>query len=76
MLNDKPVVEYAGVANFYKSIWTGTEHAQVYAIDHPYLGTQKIITSVVIKKNEDGSFETLNTVYIPWKKDDVAEQDD
>lgn len=42
--------------------------AHVFAIDHPVLGTMKVRTSRVISVDEDESFETLNTKYIPYTR--------
>jgi len=39
--------------------------AVVYGLDHPILGRDKITTSIVLYKFDDGSFETLNTIYKP-----------
>ncbi len=40
--------------------------AFVYPTDHPGVSNKKMVqTSRVIKVNEDGSFETLNTIFIP-----------
>jgi hypothetical protein len=41
--------------------------ARVYGVvDHPKLGYQHSLrTSIVVKINDDGSFETLNTIYKP-----------
>jgi hypothetical protein len=47
------------------------EKAIVFGLDHPILGRDTIHTSIIVKKNEDGSFETLNTLYVP-----VAEETD
>jgi hypothetical protein len=44
------------------------EKAIVFGLDHPILGRDTIHTSIVVKKNEDGSFETLNTLYVPDKE--------
>ena len=64
----KPVVCFSGDPYFY-SIETAEGAAVgvagVYAINHPKLGNNKVRTSVVVKKNHDGSFETLNTIYVP-----------
>lgn len=59
----KPVVTYTGPARFSQH----GEHrvARVYALDHPLLGQTSVITSAVLKHNEDGSFETMNTIYKP-----------
>jgi hypothetical protein len=44
------------------------EKAIVYGLDHPILGRDTIHTSIVIKKHDDGSFETLNTLYVPTEE--------
>lgn len=41
------------------------EKAIVFGLDHPILGRDTIHTSIIVKKNDDGSFETLNTLYVP-----------
>lgn len=41
------------------------EVAKLYCLDHPRFGKDIISTSIVIKKFDDGSFETLNTIYVP-----------
>ncbi len=56
----KPVVHYIIKADTY--IEEG-KRAWVYALDHPRLGQMQVDTSPVIKINENGEFETLNTVY-------------
>lgn len=43
--------------------------AYVYALNHPVLGEMDVRTSTVQVINPDGSFETLNTVYIPKTKE-------
>lgn len=44
------------------------EYARVYGLDHPILGSDDIRTSIVLKKHDDGSFETMNTLYVPDKE--------
>lgn len=83
MTQDKPVVHYTGKPNFYRiqlspDLWETYkeyldeegcyERAKVYGLDHPFLGEDEISTSIIVKKNEDGSFETLNTLYVPAKE--------
>lgn len=63
----KPVVHYINDAVF--GFEGGYEVAEVFALDHPKLGCQRVYTSVVIKKEEDGTFETLNTSYKPVKQE-------
>ena len=66
---DKPVVHFLGDPAFFD--YGGNPEwpvASLYALDHPILGTGPVVhTSVIVKKNEDGSFETLNTIYKPQK---------
>jgi len=76
----KPVVRFVGDPIFYavelapmhQKIYAQyaddegyVEYARIFGLDHPILGTDTIRTSIVLKKHEDGSFETLNTLYIP-----------
>jgi hypothetical protein len=67
----KPVVHFIGDAKFYEvdAADGSVEYARVYGIDHPILGRDNIRTSLVVQKFSDGSFETLNTLYRPLKKD-------
>lgn len=64
---EKPVVHFSGRAIF--ETWAlesgPVEIAHVYGLDHPRLGQRHIRTSTVLQKFEDGSFETLNTMYKP-----------
>lgn len=63
----KPVVHFSGEPHF--ETWqleSGlVEVAHVYSLDHPRLGRQHVRTSRVVQKFDDGSFETLNTIYKP-----------
>jgi hypothetical protein len=84
--HDKPVVDFMGRAVFVHRTATdpltiaeygdqldednGYEFAKVYAMNHPILGMTDVRTSIVIKKNPDGSFETLNTIYKPVKEEE------
>ena len=85
-MSTKPVVEYVNNARFLKRTLTepeiiarykkylgkdnSYEIAGVYAMNHPRLGQGPVTTSIVIKKNSDGSFETLNTIYKPVIEED------
>lgn len=85
-MSTKPVVEYINNAHFLKRTLTepeivarykkylgednSYEIAGVYAMNHPRLGQGPVTTSIVIKKNSDGSFETLNTIYKPVVEED------
>jgi hypothetical protein len=77
---DKPIVRFLGKPLFYtvelvprhQELYGQyadedgyVEYARVFGLDHPLLGTDTIRTSVVVKKHDDGSFETLNTLYVP-----------
>jgi hypothetical protein len=66
---DKPVVYFAGVAKFDDEYFPGHTVAHLYALKHPILGDGVVRTSSVLKKHEDGSFETVNTVYKPAQGD-------
>lgn len=64
---NKPTVLFVGNVRFLQD--REEEWAQVYALNHPKLGQGVIHTSMIVKKNPDGSFETLNTLYEPFKKE-------
>ena len=64
----KKVVHFLGEASFqpYETHEGETgEVGHVYALDHPRLGKTWVRTSAVVQKFDDGSFETLNTMYKP-----------
>lgn len=65
--DEKKVVRFAGEPHF--ETWElesgPVEVAHVYGLDHPRLGKGHIRTSRVLHKFDDGSFETLNTIYKP-----------
>jgi len=68
----KPTVHFVEPAQFVEVMIDETSEfvqlARVYALDHPRLGEQYIRTSIIIAFNkENGSFETLNTLYVPHK---------
>ena len=80
---DKPTVRFKGTPKFYRielapnlrgeyqqylDAEGNYERASVYGLDHPILGEDTISTSIVVKKHDDGSFETLNTLYVPDKE--------
>lgn len=80
---DKPIVRFLGKPLFYTVELTPmhqkmygqyaddegyVEYARVFGLDHPILGTDTIRTSIVVKKHDDGSFETLNTLYVPTEE--------
>ena len=85
MTQDKPIVRFLGKPAFFKRELTGDlreeykeylddegcyEKARVFGVDHPIIGRDIIHTSIVVKKNDDGSFETLNTLYVPTEEQD------
>lgn len=83
--HEKPIVDFIGKIKFTKRVITDPsllrdyavhlnadnsyEYATLYVMNHPALGEDLVRTSIVIKKNKDGSFETLNTVYKPVKEE-------
>ena len=85
----KPTVHFTGTPTFHKVEITSPtlrkeykkylddegcyEKAIVYGLDHPILGEDTIHTSIVLKKHADGSFETLNTLYVPYKETHESE---
>ena len=66
MTQEKPTVFYTGTALFDTKLFEGHEVAHVYTTDHYVWGRDKVRTSSVLKKNDDGSFETMNTIYRPY----------
>jgi hypothetical protein len=84
----KPTVRFAGEPTFYYVELAPmhqktygqyaddegyVEYARVYGLNHPILGKDTIRTSIVVKKHDDGSFETLNTLYVPDKEKHESE---
>ncbi len=85
MTQDKPKVRFLNTPTFHRIEITSPEirkeyekylddegcyeKAVVFGLDHPLLGSDTIHTSIVVKKNDDGSFETLNTLYVPYTKE-------
>ena len=80
-MSNKPTVQYVNgvvftrhtvtdpdIINRYKKYLDADnsyEVASTRALDHPKLGCCIINTSIVVKKHADGSFETMNTLYVP-----------
>jgi len=71
----KPVVNFLGKAeffNYYKPDEEGTLKvdmvASVRATNHYVWGYDRVRTSVVQEIFDDGSFETMNTMYVPYKE--------
>lgn len=65
----KPVVTFIGEAVFDSKMYKGHVVARVHALDHPIWDNDMVRTSSVLKKFDDGSFETLNTIYKPQKEE-------
>ena len=61
----KPIVRFINTPEFFSI--DDQQYARVYTIDHPKLGMCYVYTSLILNRNEDGSFETLNTIYKPYK---------
>lgn len=64
----KPVVYFTGDARFDTDLFPGHEVAHVRAVNHYVWGNDKVRTSSVLKKFDDGSFETINTMYKPFNR--------
>lgn len=45
------------------------ERGYVRALNHPRLGNCDVHTTVILEIFEDGSFETLNTIYKPFERE-------
>ena len=65
---NKPVVYFSNHFGFVIKVGSS---ARIYALNHPKLGTQRVITSTVIEVKKDDNipggiseFETLNTRYV------------
>lgn len=65
----KPIVYFTGNAVFDTDMFEGHEVAHVRPVNHPAWGSQRVRTSSVVNKFDDGSFETMNTMYKPFKAD-------
>jgi hypothetical protein len=65
---DKPEVFFIGDPRFDTEMFPGHEVAHVRAVNHYVWGDDKVRTSSIVKKFDDGSFETLNTIYKPHKE--------
>lgn len=63
---EKPTVFFTGTPLFDTEMYPGHEVAHVRTVNHPAWGSDKIRTSAVLRKFDDGSFETRNTLYKPY----------
>jgi len=83
MIKEKSVVYYAGKYEIFKHKPLSEDLSEYadedgflrmayifYVIDHPILGNQHYIRSSVIVnlEEETGIIETLNTMYVPYKR--------
>lgn len=68
-VKEKPTVYYIGDVQWDTEMFPGHEVAHVRTTNHPVWGRNKVRTSSVLNKFEDGSFETMNTLYKPLKYD-------
>ena len=60
---DKPTVYFEGKVEYF---YIGdAEVASVMAVNHPYWGHDRLRTSTVLTKFDNGGFETRNTIYLP-----------
>lgn len=64
----KPRVQFVGEPVFDTTMFPGYEVAHVRTLNHYVWGRDMVRTSEVVKKFEDGSFETLNTLYVPYEE--------
>jgi len=69
---DKPVVYFTGEPLYDDKMFEGHTVARVRTLNHYVWGSEKVRTSSVLNKFEDGSFETMNTLYKPYKGEDLG----
>jgi len=63
---EKPTVFFVGTPLFDTEMYPGHEVAHVRTVNHPAWGSDRVRTSSVLNKFDDGSFETRNTMYKPY----------
>ena len=63
----KPTVTFINDVVYYTRMFEDCEVAHVQTVNHPTLGATWVRTSKVLNKFEDGSFETVNHIYTPYK---------
>lgn len=73
MNNEKPTVFFIGEPVWDTEMFKGHEVAHVRTLNHYVWGNDKVRTSSVLKKNDDGSFETMNTIYVPYTEKEENE---
>ena len=69
---NKHTVFFRGTPYFEQGTYINNKHnvvpferAHLAALNHPKLGRTYVVTSQIVEKYNDGSFETLNTFYLP-----------
>lgn len=72
MKTTKPTVNFIGEAVFDTKMFPGHEVAHVRTVNHYVWGQDKVRTSSVLTKFPDGSFETMNTLYVPVAKEEMG----
>lgn len=71
--NKKPTVFFIGSPVWDTTMFAGHEVAHVKTVNHYVWGSDNVRTSSVLKKNSDGSFETMNTIYVPYTEKEENE---
>lgn len=71
--NKKPTVFFIGSPVWDTAMFKGHEVAHVKTVNHYVWGSDNVRTSSVLKKNADGSFETMNTIYVPYTEKEENE---
>lgn len=61
----KPVVHFIKGTESFFDAGVDMKVARLRCFNHPIYGADIIRTSLIIKEHDDGSFETLNTIYKP-----------
>jgi len=67
----KPTVKFIGKASFDTEMFPGNEIAHVRTVNHYVWGQNMVRTSKVLTKFPDGSFETMNTLYVPLADEEM-----
>lgn len=62
----KPVIHFIR-----DSLVTSCGRFSVACLDHPVLGCVRTITAELVETRDDGSFETLDAIYVPVEEDDM-----
>lgn len=73
-MNEKPIVFFIGTPVWDTTMFEGHEVAHVRTVNHYVWGKDDVRTSSVLKKNSDGSFETMNTIYVPYTDEESCDE--